>query len=193
MSGLGLHGRPARTLALCLAVLQLAVPMSVAWADARIEAEARVGAPGAHVESHPTNNCARLHAADCALCRFLSTPSGRSRVMSPELNPGAPAALALPEHAAGHPARATWLPNPRGPPTPDPFRAQRRFSDAAPATEVEERRLAAALADVPRARYHSTHGRHAAHVIRGFGGRQGVLLRRGGSQEKAEREKRPRP
>ncbi|HYK82845.1 MAG TPA: hypothetical protein VEU55_06830 [Gemmatimonadales bacterium] len=60
-----------------LAALQLLVPGAAAWADARLDV---AGAHAtAHVESHSTDSCARVHPPDCALCHFLTAPfvSGR--------------------------------------------------------------------------------------------------------------------
>jgi hypothetical protein len=61
-----------RALWLAAAVLQLALPGAAACADARLDmAEAHAVA---HIESHTTNSCARIHAPDCALCHFLTAP-----------------------------------------------------------------------------------------------------------------------
>jgi hypothetical protein len=60
-----------------LAVLQLLLPGVAAWADARLDA-AGVHAT-AHVESHSTDSCARIHASDCALCHFLTAPVSARR------------------------------------------------------------------------------------------------------------------
>ncbi|HVH66310.1 MAG TPA: hypothetical protein VM716_00425 [Gemmatimonadales bacterium] len=52
--------------------LQLALPGAAAWADARVDAvEAHAVA---HIESHTTTSCPRIHPPDCALCHFLSAP-----------------------------------------------------------------------------------------------------------------------
>src|SRR3989442_11964565 len=59
---------------LLLALLQLSMPVAVAWADAQL------GEPSgpAHIESHSTSACARVHPSDCAFHRFLSAPLGRT-------------------------------------------------------------------------------------------------------------------
>src|SRR5882762_8146056 len=59
-----------RTPLLLLTLLQFSVPAAAAWADARI------GEPSgpAHIESHSTAGCARIHPSDCAFHRFLSAP-----------------------------------------------------------------------------------------------------------------------
>jgi hypothetical protein len=59
-----------RTPLVLLTLLQISVPGAVAWADARLgEATGPV-----HIESHSTNLCVRVHPADCAFHRFLTTP-----------------------------------------------------------------------------------------------------------------------
>ena len=63
-----------RTPLLLLTLLQFSVPAAAAWADARI------GEPSgpAHIESHSTAGCARIHPADCAFHRLLSAPLART-------------------------------------------------------------------------------------------------------------------
>src|SRR5712691_11403573 len=63
-----------RTPLLLLTLVQFSVPAAAAWADARI------GEPAgpAHIESHSTAGCARIHPADCAFHRFLSAPLARN-------------------------------------------------------------------------------------------------------------------
>jgi len=62
---------------LCLlAALQLSLPGAAAWADARLDSA--VAGP-AHIESHSTSSCARVHPADCAFHRFLSAPVATGR------------------------------------------------------------------------------------------------------------------
>jgi hypothetical protein len=63
-----------RTPLLLLTLLQFSVPAAAAWADARL------GEPSgpAHIESHATSACARIHPADCAFHRFLSAPLARN-------------------------------------------------------------------------------------------------------------------
>src|SRR5690349_13019047 len=58
---------------LLAAALQLLLPGAAAWADARLDAaEAHAVA---HIESHTTKSCARIHPPDCALCHFLTSPA----------------------------------------------------------------------------------------------------------------------
>jgi len=74
--------RPLRLRALLflLTLLQLSVPGAAAWADARL-GEGWL-AP-AHIESHSTASCIRVHPADCAFHRLLVTPvaGGRAPVL----------------------------------------------------------------------------------------------------------------
>ena len=63
-----------RTPLLLLTLLQFSVPAAAAWADARL------GEPSgpAHIESHSTDACPRIHPTDCAFHRFLSAPLARN-------------------------------------------------------------------------------------------------------------------
>jgi hypothetical protein len=68
-----MRNRPVwlRTLLLLLAVVQLTVSGAAAVADARLGERS---AGPAHVESHSTSACARIHPPDCAFHRFLTAP-----------------------------------------------------------------------------------------------------------------------
>jgi len=103
-----------RALWLAAAVLQLALPGAAAWADARLDmAEAHAVA---HIESHTTNSCARIHAPDCALCHFLTAPAVATRATT---LPGAGKAERLSQRAdpAAFPHRQSRPhPQPRAPP-----------------------------------------------------------------------------
>jgi len=97
------------------AVLQLALPGAAAWADARLDA---AGAHAtAHIESHTTKSCARIHAPDCALCHFLTIPALTGAAMRPGLHV-APRRAPRPVERTdtGH-AAAKPHPQPRAPPT----------------------------------------------------------------------------
>ena len=63
-----------RTPLFLLTLLQFSVPAAAAWADARL------GEPSgpAHIESHSTAGCVRIHPADCAFHRLLSAPLARN-------------------------------------------------------------------------------------------------------------------
>jgi hypothetical protein len=71
--------RAVRSASLFFALLQLTLPGTVAWADARLEQQTLQRAGLAHVESHSTPSCGRGHLADCALCRFVSAVFGAGR------------------------------------------------------------------------------------------------------------------
>jgi hypothetical protein len=66
------RSRPVRILLAGLLALQLGLPGAVAWADARLDANSALAV--AHIESHTTDSCVRIHPADCAFHRFLSAP-----------------------------------------------------------------------------------------------------------------------
>src|SRR5207244_4696705 len=56
------------------------LPGAAAWADARLDtAESHAVA---HIESHTTNSCVRIHAPDCALCHFLTAPVAVGRAVT---------------------------------------------------------------------------------------------------------------
>jgi len=63
-----------RTPLFLLTLLQFSVPAAAAWADAQIGEQSGP----AHIESHSTAGCARIHPADCAFHRFLSAPLARN-------------------------------------------------------------------------------------------------------------------
>ena len=63
-----------RTPLVLLALLQLSVPAAAAWADAMVGE--RSGP--AHIESHSTSACPRMHPSDCAFHRFLASPLART-------------------------------------------------------------------------------------------------------------------
>jgi hypothetical protein len=52
------------------AVLQLALPPAVAYADGRLATEGNRAQP--HVESDRSSKCAPVHSPECALCRVLA-------------------------------------------------------------------------------------------------------------------------
>src|SRR5689334_21353428 len=64
--------------------LQLLLPGAAAWADARLDAEGTHAT--AHIESHSSKSCARIHAPDCALCHFLSAPAVTARTVALRFN-----------------------------------------------------------------------------------------------------------
>jgi len=64
--------------------LQLLLPGAAALADARLDAAGTHAT--AHIESHSSKTCARIHAPDCALCHFLSAPAVTARTVALRLN-----------------------------------------------------------------------------------------------------------
>jgi hypothetical protein len=62
---------------LLAAVFQLVLPTFASVADARAEAESMRGA-SIHVEAHSSKSCARVHPADCVVCRILATSAATS-------------------------------------------------------------------------------------------------------------------
>ena len=103
-----------RAFRLCAALLQLLLPGAAAQADARLDA---AGAHAtAHVESHTTSACARIHPPDCALCHFLSAPFAGHRAAA--LRPATSDARATRpvEPVPVRSARARFFPPPRAPP-----------------------------------------------------------------------------
>lgn len=66
----------ARLFTLVFAVVQLAAPSLASAADARIEAAGeRSPRAAAHIESHGSSDCPRVHPADCALCHLVHAPA----------------------------------------------------------------------------------------------------------------------
>jgi hypothetical protein len=109
------YSRTVRTLWLLAAALQLAQPGAVAWADARLDA---LGAAApAHIESHTTASCARIHPPDCALCHYLSAALARRGPMAPAVDATAARMPFLGQPVRLPRARSRPHPQPRAPPT----------------------------------------------------------------------------
>ena len=103
-----------RVLWLLGALLQLALPGTAAWADARLDV---AGAHAvAHIESHSTTSCARIHPLDCALCHFLTAPALTGRAMLVRLAVAPSLALRPADPAATAHPLARPHPQPRAPP-----------------------------------------------------------------------------
>ena len=101
--------------ALCLlAALQLSLPGAAAWADARLDTAA---AGPAHVESHSTAACARIHPADCAFHRFLSAPLTTGRPVVFRLRDGYSSSRVVVVKVIVPAALAAGLHHSRAPPT----------------------------------------------------------------------------
>ncbi|HEV2750698.1 MAG TPA: hypothetical protein VGV12_09280 [Gemmatimonadales bacterium] len=108
------HSLAVRAGCLLGATLQLTLPGAAAWADARLDAAGSHAV--AHVESHTSNSCARIHPPDCLLCHFLITPVVASRATTVPI----PTADEPPAHHADpaallHP-QSRPHPQPRAPP-----------------------------------------------------------------------------
>jgi|SRR5690349_3946272 hypothetical protein len=114
MSSMPRRSRVVRAGWLLATALQLALPGAAALADARLDAVETHAV--AHVESHTTKSCARIHPPDCALCHFLTAPALTGRVTLVRL----PVAPSLAPQAADPAATAHPLarphPQPRAPP-----------------------------------------------------------------------------
>lgn len=95
-----------------LTLLQLSMPVAVAWADARVGESTGP----AHIESHSTSACARVHPADCAFHRFLSAPLARTPATVIELRDGRTLAWSLVAAERAAIATGLTLPDSRAPP-----------------------------------------------------------------------------
>lgn len=62
-----------------LAVLQLAVPLLVAVADATVAARAFASRPQVHVEDYGRRDAVAAHPDNCALCQLIGLSSDRTR------------------------------------------------------------------------------------------------------------------
>ncbi|HTR78446.1 MAG TPA: hypothetical protein VMH39_10060 [Gemmatimonadaceae bacterium] len=72
-----LQRRLSRALLSTVAIVQMAVPVFAAVADARLIADS--GAAQSHIEEHTQKNCRPVHPDDCVLCQLLthfSAPRG---------------------------------------------------------------------------------------------------------------------
>lgn len=107
------RSRFVRSVWLAFAALQLVLPGAAALADATLDIASAHARP--HIESHSTAACARVHPADCALCRFLTTALAAGTAAAV---PTSAAALHVaPLVTLSHPASAVvLLPRSRAPP-----------------------------------------------------------------------------
>src|SRR5213079_3553872 len=103
-----------RSVRLFTALLQLSLPGAAAWADAQLDS---AGAHAtAHVESHTTSACARIHPPDCALCHFLTAPALTGRATPLRLDVADRLATRPVDPAGTARALARPHPQPRAPP-----------------------------------------------------------------------------
>jgi hypothetical protein len=114
MSAMRRRSPLVRTSWLVATGLQLALPGAAAWADAHLDVvEAHAVA---HVESHTTKSCARIHPPDCALCHLLTAPALMGRTMLLRLDVADARIAGAPEHTAPPRLTARPHPQPRAPP-----------------------------------------------------------------------------
>jgi hypothetical protein len=100
---------------LAFAALQLALPGAATLADASLDIAGAHARP--HIESHSTSACARVHPADCALCRFLTAALVAGAAATVPTSDAAP--RVAPRIALSRPTSAVvFLPHSRAPPTP---------------------------------------------------------------------------
>jgi hypothetical protein len=97
-----------------LAAVQLSLPGAAAWADARLDTAA---AGPAHIESHSTPGCIRIHPADCAFHRFLSAPLATGRPIVFRIRDGYRTVPLVAAHAIPRAALSAGLHHSRAPPT----------------------------------------------------------------------------
>ncbi len=110
MRSLSLKSRLSLSL---LAALQLSLPGAAAWADARLDTAA---AGPAHIESHSTSACVRIHPADCAFHRFLSAPVATGRPVAFRFRDAYRVAPLAATVALAHAALAAGVHHSRAPP-----------------------------------------------------------------------------
>jgi len=97
-----------------LAALQLSLPGAAAWADARLDSAT---AGPAHIESHSTAACVRIHPADCAFHRFLSAPLATGRPVVFRIRDGHRTTPVVAALASPRAALSAGLHHSRAPPT----------------------------------------------------------------------------
>ena len=103
-----------RSIRLFTALLQLSLPGAAAWADAQLDT---AGAHAtAHVESHTTSACARIHPPDCAICHLLGAPFTARRAAALRLAISDARATRPVEPVPVRGALARFFPPPRAPP-----------------------------------------------------------------------------
>jgi hypothetical protein len=96
-----------------LTLLQLSVPAAAAWADARL---GEATGP-AHIESHSTASCARIHPDDCAFHRFLAAPIAHTPAAVLRVREGRGIRWTLSAIERSATAADLTLPDSRAPPT----------------------------------------------------------------------------
>ena len=100
-------------LLLAAAALQFSVPAAAAIADARLDGAAT---GPAHIESHSTSACARIHPPDCVFHRLLSTPVAVGRPVALGLRFETQRMPVLLARSGAHARLQQRLPDSRAPP-----------------------------------------------------------------------------
>jgi hypothetical protein len=107
--------RTSRFLTLLFAALQFAAPAIASVAEGSFSQQVRE--PRSHVEQNGQNDCTPPHAADCAMCRFLTTGANTPAAQAPLFVCAAPA-VAPAGTMAMRSAPALQGFDARGPPAP---------------------------------------------------------------------------
>ena len=97
------------------AVLQLALPPAVAYADGWLAADGDRAQP--HIESDRSSNCQPVHSPDCGLCRVLANGAASPVPAASWVDIGRTAYRAFPHGNGATHTKARELPPSRGPPT----------------------------------------------------------------------------
>lgn len=104
-----------RVLAVALALLQAATPALAAVGDGLLALRGGPRALAAHVEDRSQAGCPAVHAADCAVCAFLTVAAEHRSEPLPYVRPAArPIRAPEPPTAPAAPSRGP--PTARGPP-----------------------------------------------------------------------------
>ena len=101
-------------LGLLSAVLQLALPPVVAYADGRLAADGDSAQP--HIEADRSSNCQPVHSPDCGLCRVLANHSASSIPTATWIDIARGSYSPFPRTADVTHVRARELPPSRAPP-----------------------------------------------------------------------------
>jgi hypothetical protein len=109
--------RFTRTCWLLGAAIQLFSGPVAAIADARLEAESLSPRAISHIESHRTQQCPRVHIADCALCRQIASSLSFTATQSPPPVLAEATAVVLPEFFAPNTSASRSPQKTRAPPT----------------------------------------------------------------------------
>jgi len=96
--------RLSRILLSAVAIVQMAVPVLAAVADARLIADSG-GAPQVHIEEHTQKSCRPVHPDDCVLCQLL-THFSAPRASGPAVPATTALRCAIRDDASFHPASA---------------------------------------------------------------------------------------